>query len=380
MGGPWEGLGGGHPDELETQDLTGKNLDLGGEIFGHAPIVATVLARGGGPCATQSGSPRGVRVTNASYTHGVLAAVVLASVAAVLAPQKVVFVDTTHGTVVQTVRLSGQGIAIFAAPDARVVVPLEDQDATEVVSPAGKIERWPGRVFPVFSRDYDRMQVVLPGMFATLSYPERLPLIRIPLLGVTGAIRAASSEDGRLVAVIPSGVGGRTLLIVAATEGGTARAVELGGEATAVVMADEGRVAVTANGTTLEAAVLGEVRARQGLSVGGEVRSLCRLATGRDILAGLASGGAGAVVGLRVNPKASEPLRERFRTPLPAPVVALAAAGEDIVAISGADVVVLTHKGRRVARTLPVPDARDIAVLPRLAKSAVPNWGDLRGR
>jgi hypothetical protein len=314
-------------------------------------------------------------VTNARYTRGVLAAVVLASVAAVLTPQKVVFVDTIHGSVVQTVRLTGRGIAIFAAPDARVVVPLEDGNATDVVSPTGKIERWPGRVFPVFSRDYDRMQVVLPGMFATLSYPERLPLLRIPLPDVTGAIRAASSEDGRLVAVIPSGAGGRTLLIVAATEGGTAGAVELGGAATAVVMADEGRVAVTANGTT----VLGDVRARPGLGVGGEVRSLCRLATGRDILAGLASGDAGAVVGLRVNPKASQPLRERFRTPLPAPVVALAAAGEDIVAISGAELVVLARKGRRVALTLAVPGARDVAVLPRLAKSTVPNWGDLRG-
>ena len=310
------------------------------------------------------------------YTLRVPAAVLLAAVAAVLAPEKVVFVSTADGAVVQTVRLPGRGIAIFAAPDQRVVVPLRDEDATAVVAPTGSVERWPGRVFPLFSSEYDRMGVVLPGMLVTLSYPERLPLFRVPLEGVPGAVRAACSEDGRVVALIPSGAGGRTLVVVAAMEGGTAQTVALAGDATSVVMADESGMAVTANGETLEAAALGEMRARPALGVGGEVRSLCRVPPGGVILAGVEMGGAGGVVGLRVDPKARQPLRELFRTPLPAPVVALAAAEEDLVAVSGDEIVVLARKGRRVARTVTVPGAYDVALLPSTAKSTVPQWGD----
>ena len=364
--GAGERLGRGESDELEAELVTSEGRDLGGKIGRHPAILVaeTPAARAARP------SPR--------YTRRVPAPLVLAAVAAVLAPEKVVFVDTAKGAIVETARITANGLAIFAAPDARAIVPLAEEDATEVVSPVGKSERWPGRVFPLFSREYDRMQVILPGALVTLSYPERLPLLRIPLAEVPGAIRAASSEDGRLVAVIPEGAGGRTLLIVAAMEEGSQRVVALGRPATSVVMTEEGRAAVTGNGTALEAEVLGEGRARPDLDVGGEVRSLCALATGRDVLAGLGMDQGGAVVGIRVDPKAKQPLKERFRTPMPAPVVALAAAGDDIVAVSGDDVVVLSHKGKRVARSLNVPGARDVALLPLLAKSTVPDWSDAR--
>jgi hypothetical protein len=302
--------------------------------------------------------------------------VLLAAVAAVLAPEKVVFVNTADGAVVQTAALPGRGIAIFAAPDRRVVVPLRDEDATAVVSPSGSVERWAGRVFPLFSSEYDRMDVILPGVLVTLSYPERLPLIRVPLEGVPGAVRAACSEDGRVVALIPSDSGGRTLVVVAAMEGGTAETVRLARQATTVVMADDSGVAVTASGDALEAAALGEMQARPALRVGGDVRSLCRLPPGGVVLAGLELGRTGAVVGIRVDPKARQPLRELFRTPLPAPVVALAALDEDIVAVSGDEVAVLARKGRRVARTCAVPGAYDVTLLPRTAQSTVPRWGD----
>ncbi len=308
------------------------------------------------------------------------AAVLVAAVAAVLASDRVVFVDTARGTVLQSVGLHGEGIGVFAAPDARVVVPLAGEDATAVVAPSGAVERWPGTVFPVFSSDYDRMVVVLPGMLVTLSYPERIPLLRVPLTGVPGARRAAGSPDGRLVAVIPSEPGAAVLVVVAATEGGTARTIELAAEATSVVLSGSGRVAVTGGGTALAAAVLGEARSRPAVDVGGEVRSLCVLPSGRDVLAGLAVGASGEVVGVRVDADANQPLSVRFRTRMPAPVTAVAAAGDDVAAISGESLILLARRGRRIARTVAIPGARDVAFLPQLARSTVPRWSDTPGR
>ncbi len=304
------------------------------------------------------------------------AAVLVAAVAVVLAPDRVVFVDTARGTVVQTVALSGQGVAIFAAPDGRVLIPLQGEDATAVVAPSGTVERWRGRLFPLFSLEYDRMDVVLPGMLVTLSYPERVPLDRVPLAGVPGARRAACSRDGRLVVLIPSESGARALVEVAATEGGTTRTVELAGEASSVVMTGDGGVAIAASGNALAAAVLGETRARPEVDMGGEVRSLCLLPPGRDVLAGLAVGPTGEVVGIRVDPKARQPLSERFRTALPAPVAALAATAEDVAAVSGEALVLMARRGRIIARSIAIPGARDVTFLPQIAKSTVPRWGD----
>jgi hypothetical protein len=304
------------------------------------------------------------------------AAVLVAAVAAVLAPNRVVFVDTARGAVLRSVELPGEGLAIFAAPDGRVVVPLKGEDATAVVSANGKAEPWRGRVFPLFCADDDRMFVVFPNMLATLSYPERLPLLRIPLEGVQGIRRAACSRDGRLVALIPAVSGARMLLIVAAVEGGTARSVQLAGEATHVVLAENGVVAVAAGGPALEAAVLGDVRPRPVLTVGGEVRSLCLGASGRDVLVGLARGGAGEVVGIRVNPKARQPLKERFHTSLPAPVIAIAATDEEVAAISGDALVLLARGGRRIACQVDIRGATDLAVLPARPSSPLPAWSD----
>jgi hypothetical protein len=304
------------------------------------------------------------------------AAVFVAAVAAVLAPRSVVFVDTARGAVLRSVELPGEGLAIFAAPDGRVVVPLEGEDATAVVSTAGKVEPWRGRVFPLFCVDDDRMFVVFPNMLATLSYPERLPLMRVPLEGVPAIRRAACSQDGRLVAVIPALPGARVLLIAATIEGGTVRSVQLAGEATHVVLAEDGVVAVAAGGTAVEAVVLGDAQARPALTTGGEVRSLCLGANGRDVLVGLARGDAGEVVGFRVKAKSGQPLKERFRTPLPAPVVAIAATDEEVAAISGEVLVLLAKGGRRIVRRLGLRGARDVTVLPARPSSPLPAWSD----
>jgi len=308
-----------------------------------------------------------------------VAPVLVAAVAAVLAPARVVFVDATRGTVLRTVSLPGEGAAIFAAPDGRTLVPLRGEDATAVVSPSGAVETWRGRLFPLFPSEGDRMAVVLPGLLAVLSYPERLPLVRVPLDGVGGALRAACSEDGRLVVLIPAGAGARTLLVVAVAEGGTARSAALAGEATSLALMPDGAVAVTASGATLAAVVVGEPQARPAIDAGGEVRSLCTVPGDREVLAGLAVGAAGEVLGVRVDRKARQPLSERFRTRLPAPVSALAASGDEVVAVSG-ETLVLLRKGRRIAGQLPLPGARDVAFLPLVARTTLPQWSDAPGR
>jgi len=306
----------------------------------------------------------------------VTAAVLIAAVAAVLTPGRVVFVDTAQGMVLRTTELPGEGLAIFAAPDGRAVVPLREKDATAIVGPTGRVEAWPGRVFPLFFVDWDRMYVVLPGMLATLSYPDRLLLERVPLEGVSGARRAACSLDGQLVAVIPSTPGVRALVLVVGLNSPVVQPVSLAAEAAHVVVAPNGAFAVVASGRTLEAAVLGDAAARASLNVGSEVLSLCLSPKGRDVIAGLATGAAGELVGVHVDPKAGRPLREQFRTRVPGPVVAVSPAGDEVVALSGDSLVVLSGGGLRIGKQVPLPGGRDLAVLPEKAKSAVPAWGD----
>jgi hypothetical protein len=307
----------------------------------------------------------------------VTAAVLVAAVAAVLAPDRVVFVDTVKGAVVRSVELPGEGLAIFAAPDGRVLVPLQAEDATAVVTPAGSVERWPGRLFPLFFSQDDRMYVVLQGALATLSYPERLPLERFRLDGVPGARRAACSWDGEMVAIIPAVPGGRVLLLAEVL--GVERVLQVGlaGEATHVVLAPNGAFAVTAAGESLEVVVVGEPIARPALATGGLVRALCLLPNEWDVAVGLERGGAGEILVVRADPGSKKtPLRERSRVSLPAPVTAVAVAGEEVAAISGDVLVVLSHGGRKLARQVAVPEGRDLAVLPEKARTSVPTWGD----
>ncbi|HUK14131.1 MAG TPA: hypothetical protein VLW17_12585, partial [Thermoanaerobaculaceae bacterium] len=170
----------------------------------------------------------------------------VAAVAAVLCPGQVAFVDLSAGEVVRRVAIPVDGAALFAAPDGRVVVPARDADATVVVAPAGRVERWKGRLFPLFFDQPDRLHTVLPGALATLSYPERLPLARIELPGVDGARRAATSSDGRLVAIVPAPPPAASLVLVAALEGSGGRALALGGDAVRLAVAPDGGFAIVA--------------------------------------------------------------------------------------------------------------------------------------
>jgi hypothetical protein len=302
----------------------------------------------------------------------------VAAVAAVLTPREVVFVETAGAGVVRRAELPGEGLDVFAAPDGRIVVPLAGEAGTAVVAASGSVERWPGRTFPLFFVEPDRMYVVLPGLLATLSYPERIPIARIPLADVAGARRAACSADGRVVAVVPADAGGRALVLVPALERGAPVRVELGGEPSLVTVAPDGAfaVAVTGGGSLELIASGGKRRAPGVLALGGAVRAVCPGVEGRGILAGLADRAGGELVGVRVELGAAEPLRVTFRSALAAPVNAIGTAAGEIVALAGEEIVVLSHSGRHARRVMAVPGAIGLALVPAQPQSTLPAWSD----
>ena len=301
-----------------------------------------------------------------------------AAVVAVLTPREVVFVDATSAAVVRRVELPGEGLAAFAAPDGRIVVPLAGGEGTAVVAGSGAVVRWPGRVFPLFFREPDRMYVVLPGVLATLSYPERVPITRTSLPGLTGARRAACSADGRLVAVVPEGGAGRTLLLVPALERGAAIPIALGGEPSLVAIGPDGGFAVAvSDGRSLALIAPGADGGVRGiLPLAATVRALGVSADGRGVLVGLAAETGGELVGVRVEPGSAHPFRIEFRTALAAPVTAVGTAGGELVALAGGNLVVLAANGRHVLRTAAVAGATDLAVEPARPLSLVPAWSD----
>jgi hypothetical protein len=301
-----------------------------------------------------------------------------AAVAAVLTPREVVFIETTDSAVVRRVDLPGEGLDAFAAPDGRIVVPLAGDAGTAVVAALGSVERWPGRVFPLFFAEPDRMYVVLPGLLATLSYPERIPIARLPLAGVGGARRAACSADGRLVAVVPEDPGGRALVLVPAFDRGVPVRAQLGREPSLVTVASDGEFAVAVcGGSSVELVASGSERSVRGeFAVGGTVRAISAGSERRSILVGLADRSAGEIVGLRVNPGAAKPFRVVFRSVLAAPVTAVATAAGEMIVLAGEELVALSGNGRHVRRVAAVAGATGLAVVPAHVQSTVPAWSD----
>jgi hypothetical protein len=50
----------------------------------------------------------------------------------------------------------------------------------------------------------------------------------------------------------------------------------------------------------------------------------------------------------------------------------VSATGNNVAALSGEFLLILTGGGRRISKQVPLPGGRDLAVLPEKAKSAVP--------
>jgi len=303
---------------------------------------------------------------------------VLAAVVAVLGEGSVSFFDTSSGAMLQQRELGDRGVALFAAPDGRVLVPLQEADATAVASVVGKGERWPGRLFPLFFDEYDRMYVVLPGELVALSYPERAPLFRRPVPGLGGAWRAASSADGRVVAVVPAAARAQ-LLVVAPGDERFARTLALANPASAVAVGPAGGwVVVGEEGGAVEVLSLAGSE-RASLRLGGEVRGMALSKDGSLLVVALVGPRAPQLVGVRIRGP-EKPLQTRFASPLGEEPVDLALTEEEALVLSASGVTVFSGFGRKLRGRFEVQGGRRVVVLPAQALSVVPDWGDRRER
>lgn len=299
----------------------------------------------------------------------------LLAVAAVLAQDRIVFVDTHGATVLRTVVLPAPAAALFAAPDGRVVLPLAAVDETALVSQTGPTLRWPGRIFPLFFDEPDRMQVVLPELLLVLSYPERLPILRVPVPGLKEPWRAACSGNGLVVGICAAPAAQRLVLAIA-EPGALQQEAVLSGPPLAVVAAPLGDWFAAALEGGVEIVVPGEPRGRGLVPVSGKVRSLALSADGRSVLVGTAAGDRGALVTLRVALRSDRGARVRDEMAISAPVESLAAADDEVVAVAGEKLIVLGKRGKKVLHDLAVPGARQVVLLPERPEAAGPEWTD----
>ncbi|MFZ5785569.1 MAG: hypothetical protein ACOY3Y_03915 [Acidobacteriota bacterium] len=306
-----------------------------------------------------------------------LGSTVVAAIAAVLTPGEVVFVDVAAFQEVRRVALGAEGAALFAAPDGRFVVPLAGEDATLLVSPVVETERWKGRVFPIFSREFDRMYVFLPGTLKTLTYPERVPIDDLPVEDLVGIRRAACSWTGRLVAVVPDGDGGKALVMM--TPGAAGGASRIGmpdlPESVAVEPRAEWVAAGLRDGRVVAIGV-GRTQPAIGVGLGAPVRALATSADGRWLFAGIGDETSGWVVGLRVTPTSGEPVKEMFRTPTLSAPVAVAAFDRTVLVLTGTGLHELTKHGKRLERSLELDGGRSLALMVEHPRTAVPAWSD----
>ena len=302
---------------------------------------------------------------------------VLAVVAAVLGNGELVVVDTAGPRTLRSVVLPGRGVAVFAAPDGRWLVPLEASDETAVVAAGGAIERWKGRLFPLFFDEPDRLHTVLPGLVATLSYPERVLIGRTPVPALQGARRSACSRDGRVVAAIVPEPAPGSLVVAAAGGLRTSSVLPLQSEATSIAVAPAGEwaaVGLAAGGVGVVS--FGAESFGGTVTLSGPVHAVVAADDGTIVLAGLGTGATGAVVGLRVDPTKKQPVVEKFVTPTERPVRALATAGDEVVALAGDLVLILGRHGRQERGRLEVAGARGVAIGFDKVRSAVPQWSE----
>jgi len=301
----------------------------------------------------------------------------LALVAAVLCPTEVVLVDIDRAEVVRRTSLPAEGVRVFAAPDARVLVPLRAEDATFTVTDSGRSERWRGRLFPLFSTEADRLYAVLSDSVVALSYPERVLFARVPVPDLGGPLCAACSRDGRVVAVIPQPPGNRELIVVEALTGTAVARVDVGRAISVVAVAPDGGFSlVGGNDGELTIITLAAGQRPAPLACPGAIQALALDAEGREVIVALARGSAGAALVVKVNPKAKKPLVERRRIPTPWPVRAVAWAADYLLAAGGDALVIVAKRGKGQPRELLLPGAADVAVLPERPVSVVPAWSD----
>ncbi len=305
------------------------------------------------------------------------ATIMMAAVAAVLASNEVVFVQLEQRAVLARVALPEPGAAIFAAPDGAAVVPLAHREATAVVRQNGRLNVEPGRFFPLFFDEFDRMFVVMPGQLALLAYPQRVTISQVPLPVIEVVRHASVTANGAAVALIGTGPEGAGVWVV--TTGGEPRLVPIATSCLAqrVVLAPQGEWlgVACAQGRLVVAGIGGP--ASEALSLGGEIAGVAADASGRELLVAVASAGEhGVLIRLRVRPGATPAAKERVRTPLPRPPRALAASGETVVVLDEQALAVWERGGRRRAGEIPSAGGSSVVVLREAAGLMPESWGE----
>jgi hypothetical protein len=296
----------------------------------------------------------------------------LLAVAAVLADDRLVFVETTAGVVLRQVVLPGTPVRLFAAPDGRVLLPLAGSDETVVVSPTGPTERWTGRLFPLFFDEVDRMHVVFPELLLVMSYPERLPILRVPVPGVRAAWRAATTGNGLVVVVCPPR-SERRVVIVTAEPGSPQREIALAGEPRLLAIAPDAAWVAVGYEDAVEVAFSAEPHGRGRIPMRGAVRDLAASADGAELLVAL-DGTAAALAELRLSAKHDAGAKVRGELALDGGVASLAAGGDTVAAVARDRLLVLSKRGTKVVREIPVAGASQVVLLPARPESAVPLW------
>jgi hypothetical protein len=303
----------------------------------------------------------------------------LLATAAVLLPGEVVIVSVDPPAVVARVPIAEAPATLFAAPDGRFVAPLSGRDATHVVSRSGATHEWPGRTFPLFFDEGDRLYAVISGAVTLLSYPERLLLQRVAVPGLAGAWRAACSRDGGLVVVAGAPLEEQTLHLVAMRGVPGSRRISLAIVPRELAIDPGGRW-VLAGGDGAVQLVTQEGGAGPLLAFAGVAIAFAAGSDGKDAVAVVVEGEKGVVIGLRLSPGRRVPLAERFRTPLPGRPVAAAMAGEVLVVALPDRLLLLPRAGRGAAVELEVPAGSAVVALPENPRSLLPGWSGERGR
>jgi hypothetical protein len=308
------------------------------------------------------------------------AALVMAAVAAVLGSSEVVFVQLEQRVVLARVALPEPGAAVFAAPDGVALVPLVRRDGTAVVRTSGRVTVEPGRIFPLFFDEFDRMFVVMPEQLALLAYPQRVTITQVPLPGIGGVRHASVTANGLAVALIGTGPEGEGVWVV--TTGGEPRLVPMGTSCLAqrVVLAPNGEwLGVACAQGRLVVAGIGSAAA-ETVSLGGDIAGLAADTSGREALVAVASDqDRGFLIRLRVRPGAAPAVRERFRTPLPRSPRALATSGDSVLVLDEEGLAIWDRGGRRLAGVVPTGGGSSVVVL-REATGLMPgSWGEPGG-
>ncbi len=305
------------------------------------------------------------------------AAIAMAAVAAVLGSSEVVLVRVEQRVVIARVALPEPGAAIFAAPDGAAIVPLAHRDATAVVRVDGRARVEPGRIFPLFFDEFDRMFVVMPEQLALLAYPQRVAISQVPLPGIEGVHHASVTSNGLAVALVGMRPEGTGVWVVAT--GGEARLVPIATSCVAhrVALAPNGEwlAVACAKGRLVVAGIGGQ--GALTLSLGGDIAAVAADEGGRDLLVAVASAGEqGFLIRFRVRPGALPAVKERSRTPLSRSPRALATSRGTVLVLDEQALAIWERGGRRRAGEIPAAGGSALVVLREAAGLMPGAWGE----